>query len=197
MERILNPSLELLHFRFGGSADPNHRNATGKLGESFLKFLAIVIRSRFCYLSPELLDTSFNMVLLAGAFDDRCIVLVDDDALRPPKILHLNVLKFDAEIFGDCTSSGEDRNVFHDRLAPIAERRRLHRHHLQSSANFVYDQRCQCLTFDFFGEKEKTSAFSGNTFFRDYKYGAVLTKAQALWEDNRWSDGTEMPPQWT
>ena len=61
--------------------------------------------------------------LLAGAVDDRGVVLVDGDALGAAEVLERDVLELEAELLGDRLAAGEDRDVLQHLLAAIAEAR--------------------------------------------------------------------------
>ena len=85
---------------------------------------------------------------LAGTFHNGRVVFVDDHFLGAAQIFDLHVLEFDTEIFGDGTTAGEGRNIFHDRLATITKCRRLHGGDLDRSADLVHDKRRQGFAFD-------------------------------------------------
>ena len=55
--------------------------------ETLLQFLAVVIRGGFVDLGADLFDAAFEVGLLAGAINDRGVVLVDDDSLGAAEIL--------------------------------------------------------------------------------------------------------------
>jgi hypothetical protein len=93
-----------------------------------LELLAIVVGRRVLDLLADRRDAAFDVGLLAGAVDDRRVVLVDDDALAPAEIGERDVLELDAELFGDGLAAGEDRDVLQHLLAAVAEARRLHPH---------------------------------------------------------------------
>ena len=67
------------------------------------------------------LDAALDVGLLAGAFDDRGVLLVDRDALGAAEVFERDVLELDAEVFGDAVAAGEDGDVFQHGLAAIAE----------------------------------------------------------------------------
>jgi hypothetical protein len=73
----------------------------------------------------DLGDAALDVAGLAGALDDRGVVLVDRDALGLAEILELDVLELDAEILADHLAAGEDGDVLEHGLAAVAEARRL------------------------------------------------------------------------
>src|SRR5439155_7498768 len=97
--------------------------------------------------TTDLRNAPFDIDLLALAFDDGGVFLVDGGALGATKVFELHVLELDAEIFRDATTTGEHRNVFEHRLATIAEAGRLHRADLQCAAQFVHDQSSERFAF--------------------------------------------------
>ena len=78
MQRVFDARLLFFHFDFGRRANFDDGNATGELGQTFLQFLAVVVGSRFFDLRADLRDAAFDSGFLAGAFDNRGVVLVDD-----------------------------------------------------------------------------------------------------------------------
>src|SRR5207247_4855069 len=141
VQRIFNARFLLLHLGLGRRADINDGHAAREFGETLLEFFAIVIARRFFDLTTDLRNAAFDIDLLAFAFDNGGVLLVDGGALGPAKIFELHVLELDAEIFRDATTTGQHRNVFQHRLATIAEAGRLDRADLQCAAQFVHDQR--------------------------------------------------------
>src|SRR5208337_5434931 len=84
----------------------------------------------------DLSDPPLDLLLLAGAFDDRGVFLLDAHALRLAEHLKGHVLELDAEVLGDHRASGEDRDVFEHRLAAISEPRRLDGCDLEAAARW-------------------------------------------------------------
>src|SRR4029434_3790882 len=119
------------------SADVDDCNTAREFREALLQFLAIVIAGRLFNLTTDLGDAALDIVLLAFAFDNGGVFLVDGDALGFAELLELDVLKLDAEVFGDATPAGEHRDVFQHRLATIAEAGSFHRADLQCAAHSV------------------------------------------------------------
>src|SRR5213595_3708197 len=101
MHGILNASFLFFHFRLSSRADLNHGHAADQLRETLLQLLTIVIGGRVFYLRPDGLDAPFDVGLLAAAFDERRVVLVDRDFLGPAEIRYLHTFELDAEILAD------------------------------------------------------------------------------------------------
>src|SRR2546430_7363434 len=92
MEGVFYAGLFLLHLDFRRRPNIDHRDSANKLRQSPLQFLAGVIGSGFIALSADLLDAAFEIGLLAGAVNDRCIVFIDDDSLGASEILERDVI---------------------------------------------------------------------------------------------------------
>ena len=127
MQGVFDARLLFFHFHFGRSADPHHGDTADQLGETLLQLLAIVIAGGLLDLRTNLVDAAFDVAFLTGTIDDRGVVLVDDDALGASEIIDRDALELDAELFGDHTTTGENRDVFQHRLAAVPEAGSLHR----------------------------------------------------------------------
>ena len=77
VQRVVDAVLALLHLDLGRAADLDDRDAAGQLGQALLQLLAVVVRGRLLDLRLDLLDARLDVGLLAGAVDDRRVVLVD------------------------------------------------------------------------------------------------------------------------
>src|SRR5713101_2392284 len=73
----------------------DHSHAAGQLRQPLLQLLAVVVRGRLLDLGPNLLDAALDFLRLAGALDDRGVVLVEDHLLGLPEVLELDVLELD------------------------------------------------------------------------------------------------------
>jgi hypothetical protein len=98
VQGVLDAGLLLLHLGLGRGADVDLGHAAGELGEALLELLAVVVGggvldlARICSMRPWM-----RLGLLAGALDDRRVVLVDDDLLGLAEVLDLELLELDAE----------------------------------------------------------------------------------------------------
>jgi hypothetical protein len=132
IERVLDAVLLLLHLDLGRAADLDHRDAARELGEPLLQLLAVVVGGRLLDLRLDLRDARLDVLALAGAVDDRGLLLLDHDLLGAAEHRERHGLELDAEVFRDELAAGEDRDVFQHRLAAVAEARRLHGRDLQA-----------------------------------------------------------------
>jgi hypothetical protein len=99
MHRVVNAILALLHLDLGGAADADHRDAAGQLGEALLELLAVIVRRGLLDLSLDLVDPALDVGLLAGAVDDRGVLLLDHHLLGATEHGERDVLQLDAEVF--------------------------------------------------------------------------------------------------
>ena len=125
MQRVFDAGFLFLHLGLGRGADVDDGHATGELRQAFLELLAVVIGGGLFDLTADLAHAALDVGLLAVAFHDGGVFLVDRDALGAAEVLELDVLELDAEVFGDALAAGEDGDVFEHRLAAIAEARGL------------------------------------------------------------------------
>src|SRR5207244_8456548 len=94
MHRVFDARLLLLHFRLGRRADLDDRDTADELRQSFLQLFTIVVGGRFLDLGAKLFDAALDGRAFSAAFDDGCIVLIDDDALRAAGFGVLDILSF-------------------------------------------------------------------------------------------------------
>jgi hypothetical protein len=76
--------LALLELDLGGRARLDDGDAAGELGEALLELLAVVVGVRLLDLGADLVDPALDLVGVAGALDDRRLVLGDDDLAGRP-----------------------------------------------------------------------------------------------------------------
>src|SRR5262249_16828661 len=134
----------------GGAADADHRDAARELGKTLLEFLAIVVGGGFLDLRLDLANASLDVDLLAGAADDRGVLLLDHHLLGATEHAERHVLQLDAEVFGDRLAAGQNGNILQHGLAAIAKTRRLDGRDLEAAAQLVDNKSGQCFAFDIF-----------------------------------------------
>jgi hypothetical protein len=118
---ILNSRLLLFHFRLSGGADLDNGNSADEFRKTLLQFLTIVVGRSFFDLRPQSLNATFDVALLAGAFDDGRVVFVDRDYLGAAKVFKLNFLEIDSKVLADDLTTRKNRDVFKHGLATITE----------------------------------------------------------------------------
>src|ERR1700733_11983391 len=162
MQRVFHTSLLLFHLGLGGSANLDHRNAAGQLGQTLLQLLTVVIAGGLVDLGAQLLDAAFDRFLIAGAIDDGGVVLVNRDALGAAQVFQAYTFQLDAGLFHQSLATGQDTDVFQHRFAAIAEARGLDCASVQRATQLVHNQRRQRFAFHFFGDDEQRLAGTGD-----------------------------------
>jgi hypothetical protein len=151
-------SFFFLDLDLGRAADADHRDAARELRQTLLELLFVVVGGRLFDLRLDLRDPALDLLLLAGALDDRGVFLFDAHALGLAQHLKGHILELDAEVLGDHRAGREDRDAFEHRLAAFTEARRLDRRNLEAAAQLVDHERRQRLSFDVFGDNEQRLA---------------------------------------
>src|SRR3954466_5109775 len=162
VQRVFDAGLLLFHFDLGGSADLDHGNTAGELGNTLLQLLLVVVRSGFFSLLTDRLDARLDVRRLAGTVDDRGVLFLHDDFLGIAEIVDRGLLELQTDFIGDDRAAREDRDVLQHGFAAIAEARGLHGSNLEDAADVVHDERRQGFAFDVFGDHEQRA-----TGFRD------------------------------
>ena len=155
---VLDAVLLLLDLDLGGAADLDDRHAAGQLGQPLLQLLAVVVGGRLLDLRLDLRDAAVDVLLLAGAADDRRVLLVDPHPLGVAQHVERDVLELDAEILADHLAGGQDGDVLEHRLAAIAEAGRLDGRDLEAAAQLVHDQGGERLALDLLGDDQQRPA---------------------------------------
>ena len=101
VQGVFDAGFLFFHLGLGRGADIDDGDTAGELGEALLELLAVVIAGGFFDLAADLVDAALDVGLLAGAFDDGGVFLVDGDALGFAEVVERDVLELDAEVFGD------------------------------------------------------------------------------------------------
>ena len=129
-----------------------------ELREPLLELLPIVVRGRLLDLLADLVAAALDLGPLAGALDQRGVVLVDHHLLAAPEVLECHVLELEPELLGDDLAARQDGHVLEHRLAAIAEAGRLHRRDLERAADLVHDEGRERLTLDLLRDHEQRLA---------------------------------------
>src|SRR5258705_1683517 len=180
----IKPAIEaaLLHFNVVVVASPSlaDRHTAYEFRKSLLQLLTVVVGSGVFNLGTERFHSTFDVRLFAITFDDRGVVLVDRDLLRPTQVLELDVLELDAEFFADHLTAGENCDVLEHGFTSITEPWRLHGCDVQRAAQFVDHQSCEGLAFDILCNDEHRFAQLGNLLEQRQQ---ILHRADLLFVD--------------
>src|SRR3954464_11980491 len=155
MHRVVDAILALLDLDLGRAADADHRDAARELGKTLLQLLTVVVRGGFLDLRLDLVDAPLDVGLLAGAVDDRGVLLLDHHLLGATEHRERHVLELDAEVFRDRLAAGEDRDVLQHGLAAVTEARSLHGRDLEAAAQLVHHERGKRFAFNVLGDDDQ------------------------------------------
>ena len=122
---VFDTSFLLFHLGLGRRAHFDHRHAADQFRQPLLQLLAVVVAGGLFDLAANLFHAAFDLAMLAFAFDNGGVVLVDGYLLGLPEVAHLDVFELDAQVFGDGLAAGQNGDVLQHGLAAIAEARGL------------------------------------------------------------------------
>src|SRR5258708_35618190 len=98
MRGILHASLLLLHLGLGRGADTDYGDTTGELSQTLLQFFAIIVRSGFLNLTPDLVNSALDIFGRTFALNNRCTFFVDADGLGSAQIIQREVFSLDPRV---------------------------------------------------------------------------------------------------
>src|ERR1700685_3865165 len=90
MHGVFDAAFLLFHFGFGGGAYFNYGYASDQLRQPLLQLLAVVVAGGLVDLAANFFYAAFDLVVLALAFDDGGVVLVDGELLALAEVSDLN-----------------------------------------------------------------------------------------------------------
>src|SRR3990167_9552138 len=101
MQRVFHARLLLFHFHLGRRPNLDHGDTAGELGRALLQLFLVVVGGGLLDLGLELLDASFDVLLLAGAIDNGGVFLVHRDTLGGAEHAGIGLLETHAKFIGD------------------------------------------------------------------------------------------------
>src|SRR2546428_148143 len=101
VQRILDARLPRLHLDLGRGADLDPRNAAGEFRHALLQLLLVVVAGRLFDLLANRLNARLDHLGLAGAVDDRRVLLGDLDALGLAQVMQSGLLQRHAGFLGN------------------------------------------------------------------------------------------------
>ena len=162
MEGVFDAGLFLFHLGLGRGTNVDDGDTAGKLGETFLELLAIVVGGGLFDLTADLSDPAGDRFLRTTAFNDRCVILVYRQTLDVTELVDRDILELDTEIFSDAGAAGQHGDVLKHLLATIAETRSLDSTDVERATQLVDNERGQGLAFDVFSDDQKRLALLRN-----------------------------------
>ncbi len=164
VQGIVNAVFAFFHFNFRCTANFNQGNTASQFGQTFLKFLTVIVRRSFFDLSFDLAAACIDVVFSAGTVNDRCFLFGDGHCFGSTQHIEGNAFQFDAQLFGDQLTAGEDRNVFEHGFTAITEARCFNSSDFQAAAQLVDNQSCQGFAFDIFSNDQERLTGLNNSF---------------------------------
>src|SRR5712692_5336068 len=177
---VFDTRLLFLQFGFGGCADLDDGDAANQLGKALLELFLVVVAGGVFDLRADLLYTAFDVPGLAGAFDDRSVVLVDGDLRGAAEILKLHIFELDAEVFGDGLAARKGGDVFEHGLAAVAKAWGLDGGALQRATELVHYESGKGFAFDVLSDDQEGLAHLGGLLEQREQ---VLHRADLLFVD--------------
>ncbi len=153
-----------------------HSHTAGQFGQTFLKFLLVVVGCGIGDLGLDLGHTGCDSVGRACTVHDSSILLVYGNLLSTAEHVDGGTFELHALLLADNHTSGQSGNVFKHLLAAVAESGSLHCTDLQRSAETVHYQSSKSLAVNVFSDdQQRTSALCGS-----FKNGKHILKAGYL-----------------
>ena len=154
-ERIVDTVFLLFHLHLRGSADVENGYAARQLGQTLLQLLTVVVAGGGFDLRLDLSHATCDVIGRTCTIHNGRVVLVDRHFLSRSQHVQGGVLQFEATLFADNRTTGQDGDVFQHGLAAIAKARSLHSGHFQGTANLVHHQSAQGFTVHVFGDDDQ------------------------------------------
>src|SRR5439155_11971157 len=126
------------------------------------QLLAVPVGVGLLDLTADLRDAGVDLALRGGAVRDRRGVLRDDNSTSTTQHIYAGLVELEADLGRDDLAAGDDREVLQERLAAVAEERRLDRDGRKRLADGVDDQRGERLTVDVLGDDDQRLAGLGH-----------------------------------
>ena len=164
MQRVFDARLLLLHLDLGAAPTLITATPPASFATRSWSFSLIVVGGGVLDFLVDLLDAALDVRALAGAVDDRGVLLGDLDLLGFAEVVQRRLLERQADFLGDHLAAGQDRDVLQHGLAAITEARRLHGRDLHDAADVVHHQRRKRLAFDVLRDDQQRPARLGDAF---------------------------------
>ena len=161
---IVDTVFLFFHFNFGSSTDFDYCNTAGKLGNSLLQLLTIVVRSCLFDLRANLLNACVDFSFSTTTVNDSSVVFVDSNFLRSTQIFQSDLLERKTNFFRDNLAAGQDSDILQHCLATITKARCFNRTDFNDATHAVNNQCCQRFAFYVFGDDQQWLARLGNSF---------------------------------
>ena len=150
MQCVIDSVFFLLHFHFGCSTHIQNSHTACQLSQTLLQLLAIVVACCTFNLGLDLVDSGFDIILVAGTIDYGGVILVDGNFFCTAQIGQICIIQLIASLFRDNRTTGQNSDIFQHGLAAIPKAWGLHCSNFQGTADFVDHQSRQGLAVHIF-----------------------------------------------
>src|SRR6218665_3123979 len=155
---VLNAVLPLLELDLGRSTRLDDGNSTGKLCESFLQLLTVVVGVGVLDLSADLCHPPRDLLRVTSSLDDGRLVFGNDNLASLTKQVKRRVLELESDLFGNDLTTGENCDVLQLCLAAVTKAGGLDGNRLEDATDLVHDESGESLTVDILRDDEQLLA---------------------------------------
>ena len=150
--------LALFGLNFSSGTNLDHSDAACKLGKAFLELFAVIIRVGVLDLRTDLSNAGIYIFLSAGAGNDSCFILGNNNLGSMAEDCIINRVKLKAKLIRYYLGTGKDSHILQHCLAAVAEARGFYSYRVESTADLVKDEGRQCFTVNIFSNDEERLA---------------------------------------
>ena len=155
-ERILDTVLLLFHLHFSSSTYIEYSHTARELAETFLEFLAVIIRCGGLDLLTDKVSTFLNGISSTGTVNYSSIILCHYDLLCLTQHIRCGVFKAEASFLRDYHTSCENCDILKHFLTTVTEAWSLDSCDLKGSAELVHHESCKSFTINIFCDDKKS-----------------------------------------
>ena len=168
-------------------------NAAGKFGQTFLKFLAVVVACGLFDLCLDLSHACCDGFFRTCTVNDGGVLFIDLDLVGAAEHVDGRRFELHAFFFRHYNTAGQDGDIFKHLFAAVAEAGSLDGADLQRTTQTVHNECCQCFLINILGDdQQRTSALCacfenrkqilevGNLFVVDQDVGRFILALHLL-----------------
>lgn len=159
VQSINHAVLLLTDLDLGRTTDLDDGNTTGKLGETLLELLLLVVRSGWVgHDTADLLAALGNGVLAALAVEDNSVLLGDGNGTGRSEHVWSALVELDVELVSENGTVGQDTEITEDGLAVVTEAWSLDGGDLELTTELVENADGKGLAVNVLGDDDKWAA---------------------------------------
>ena len=147
--------LLLLELHLCGGADLDHADSTSELGDPLLQLLAIPVGVGASDLGLQLCHPSLDLCCVAGAVNNRGVVLGHHNATSSAQDVQSNLIKLETDLGRDNLATCQDADVLQHCLTAITEGGSLDGDGSEGAADLVHHQGGERLAVDVLSHNEQ------------------------------------------